>query len=124
MRSRHNHSTAIPGTNIVQREQNIEIATIEIIVMISKTRAIPPVVSARMNRYITTFPTHRQMVSPDVQPIIIDIALHVLKPVGIIDQRLKSWSPLDNIRKLDIGALYGFGIATANMADPFVSGLL
>ena len=67
---------------MVQREQNIEIATIEIIVMISKTGAITLIMSAGMHRYIATFSTDRQMVSPDIQPIIIDIALHVLEPIG------------------------------------------
>ena len=124
MGSRNNQCATIPRTNIIKCQKKIQIVTIKPVVMIPKAGAIHLIMTTRMQPDMVPLMDNRKKIHPDMQTVVIHIALDKFDPVGIIDQRLKSWSTLNNIAKLNIGTLYRFGITTANMADPLVSGLL
>ena len=61
----------------------------------------------------------RKKIHPDVQTVVIHITPDKLNPVGIIDQRLKTRTPFDNIFKTHTVTIGTFILHNMNIAQPF-----
>ncbi len=119
--TRNDQCPTIPWTNIIQCQENVQIATEKFIVVIFKTRAIHLIVTASMQPHMAPLTDDRKKIHPNMQTVVIHVPLDKLDPVGIIDQRLKTRTPFDNIPETHTVTIGIFILHNMNIAQPFLT---
>ena len=121
MGSGNNQCPTITGTNIIQRQKNVQIATIKPVIMIPKAGAIHLIVTTRMQPHMVPLMDNRKKIHPDMQTVVIHVTLDKFDPVGIVDQRLKTRTPFYNIPETHTVAVVTFVPHSMHIAQPFLS---